>query len=69
MNDRAVGQLGAGLVVVGDDDVDAERLRVRDLCDRGDAAVGGDQEAGAALGEAVDRRSAERRSRPRPGRE
>ncbi len=59
MDDGAIGQLGAGLVVVGHDDVDAERLRVSDLFDRRDPAVGGDEEAGAALGQAVDRLHAE----------
>ena len=33
MDDRAIGELRAGLVVVGDDDVDAERHGVRDLFD------------------------------------
>ena len=59
MDDRAIGELRARLVVVGDDDVDAERPCVCDLVDRRDPAVGGDQEASAALGQPVDRLAAE----------
>ena len=53
------GRLGGGLVVVGDDDVDAARLRGGDLRNRSDAAVGGDQQAGATSRELVDRRQGE----------
>ena len=41
-------------MVVGDDHLDAERPGERDLLDRGDPAVDGDQERGSALGEAAD---------------
>ena len=58
MDDRRVGQraVGARRVVVGDDDVEAERARLRDLLHGGDRAVGGDEELRPALGEPLDRR-------------
>ena len=61
VHDRRVGQrpVGARAVVVGDDDVHAGGARLRDLVDRGDRAVGGEQQARAALGQALDRRRAQ----------
>ncbi len=59
VQDRAVGKLGAWLVVVGDDHVDALLSRHRDLSRRGDPAVDGDQELRAAVAQAVDRRGGE----------
>ena len=61
VHDRRIGQraVGARAVVVGDDDVQAERARPRDLLDRGDRAVGGQQQARAALGQPLDRRGAQ----------
>ena len=49
VDDRRVRQLavGARLVVVGDEHVDAELARPRDLLDRGDRAVGGDDQPAA----------------------
>ena len=54
MQDRAVGQLVAGLVVVGDDHLHPQRPRERDLLDRGDPAVDRDEQRGAALGQPLD---------------
>jgi hypothetical protein len=54
-DDGAVGEDVAGPVVVGDDDLDAERLRQLDLLDGGDAAVDRDDEATAFGGEPLDR--------------
>ena len=61
MHDRGIGQrpVGARAVMVGDDDVQAEGTGLRDLVDRGDGAVGGEQQARAALGEPLHRRRAE----------
>ena len=53
---RAGGELALELVVVGDDDVHAERLRLRHLCPGVDAAVDGDEQLDAGAGELVDRR-------------
>ena len=50
-DDRAVGQRLAGPVVVGDDDVEPARARLGDLLDRGDAAVDGQDEPAALVGE------------------
>ncbi len=46
--------VGARRVVVGDDDIDAGRARRGDLLDRGDPAVDGDEQIGAARGEPRD---------------
>ena len=55
MHDRAVGQgtVGARCMVIADDDVHPRRPGGRDLVDRGDAAVDGDDEGGPALGQAL----------------
>ena len=66
-DDRAVGQRLAGPVVVGDDHLEAARLRLRDLLDRGDAAVDGQHEPAALVGEPLERRRARRRSPRRSG--
>ena len=50
-DDRAGRQLVARPVVVGDDDVEPELARVRDLLDRGHAAVDGQHEADALAGQ------------------
>ena len=55
-HDRAVGQLRARPVVVGDDDVEAERARLGDLLDGRDPAVDGEHEPAALAGEPLDRR-------------
>ncbi len=52
---QRVGELRAGLVVVGDDDVHAELPGPGDLRDRGDAAIDGDQEADTGLRKLLDR--------------
>ena len=54
MKDRAVGQLRARLMVVGDDHLHAQRAGKRDLLDSGDPAIDGDQQRGAALRELLD---------------
>jgi hypothetical protein len=56
MDDRRVREqpVGARAVMVGDDDVDAGGAGRRDLLDRGDGAVGGDEQAGAPLREPRD---------------
>ena len=54
-DDRAVRKRLAGTMVVGDDHVEPERLRARDLLDRGDPAVDGQDERVALLGEPLDR--------------
>ena len=59
MQDRAVGQLLGGLVVVGDDHLDPGRLGRGHLGDRADPAVDGDQQRGAAPGQFPDRRRGE----------
>ena len=58
-DDRAVRKRLAGTVVVGHDHVEAERLRARDLLDRGDPAVDGQDERAALLGEPLDRLTGE----------
>ena len=55
MDDRAVGQLLARLMVIGDDCGDSLRPGRSDLRHRVDPAVHRDHEARAALGEALDR--------------
>ena len=55
MDDRAVGQLFARLMVIGDDCGDSLRPGRSDLLHRVDPAVHRDHEARAALGEALDR--------------
>ena len=69
MHDRRVGQdaVGARAVVIGDDDVEARRARGGDLVDRGDRAVGGDQQPRAAGGEPPRPSRPTGRSRPRRG--
>ena len=47
VDDRAVGQALAGLVMVGDDDLDPCGQARVDLLGRADPAVDGDQQAGA----------------------
>ena len=54
-DDRAVRQGGARAVVIGDDHVEAARLRSRDLLDRCDPAVDGNEQAAAFVGEPRDR--------------
>ena len=66
-DDRAVRKRLAGTVVVGHDHVEAERLRARDLLDRSDPAVDGQDERAALLGEPLDRLTGERRSPRRNG--
>jgi hypothetical protein len=56
VHDRAVRQRLARAVVVGDDDLYAERARVRDLLDRGDAAVDRDEQLGPRRRLALDAR-------------
>ena len=63
VHDRAVRQHLARPVMVGHDDVHAERARVRDLLDGADPAVGRHQQARAALAQLVDRARAKGRSR------
>ena len=58
-DDRAVGQLLARPVVVGDHDVDSERPRMSDLIDRGDPAVDGEHEPASVLCELRQRLPAE----------
>ena len=54
-DDGAVRQRLSRAVVVGDDDVQAELLRPTHLVDRSDAAIDGEHEVDAVLGEALDR--------------
>ncbi len=54
VEDRAGGQLRPWLVVVGDHHLHPQLLRQPHLGDGGDAAIDGQQQAGAALGEALD---------------
>ena len=54
VQDRAVRQALAGLVVVGDDHFDAELAGKGDLVGAADAAVGGQQQACSRGGEAAD---------------
>ena len=51
----AVRQLVARPVVIGDDDLQAEPPRLGDLVDRGDAAVDGEHEPVALVGELLER--------------
>ena len=55
VDDRALGQLLAGPVMVGDDHVEAESLRQRDLGRRSNATVRGDQEPGPGCSDLLDR--------------
>ena len=55
VHDGAIRKDVAGTVMVRDDHVHAERLRVRDLLDRADAAVGRYQQARAAGVQVLDR--------------
>ena len=61
VHDRRVRQpaVGARRVVVGDDDVEPGGARRGDLVDRGDRAVDGHEQVGAARGEPLDRRRGE----------
>ena len=52
----ALGQRSFDLVMVGDDDVHAERARQRDFVPRADAAVHGDEQLDAGGGEFLHRR-------------
>ena len=64
-DDRARRELLGGPVMVGDDDLEPERARVLDLGDRGDAAVDGEHEVEALLGEPRQRAARSGRSPPR----
>ena len=66
-HDRAVGQLVSRPVVVGDDDVQAEPPGRRDLLDGGDAAVDGEHEPVAVLGEPLAVSGPRGRNPPRSG--
>ena len=52
---RAVRQLVSRPVVIGDDDLQAEPPRRGDLVDRGDAAIDGEHEPVALVGELLER--------------
>ena len=69
VDDRGVrqGAVGPRRVVVGDHDLEPRRARRRHLVDRGDRAVGRDQQAGAAGRQPLDGGRARARSRPRSG--
>ncbi len=54
VEDRAVGELGTRLVMVGDDHLHPPLPRPGDRVDRGDRAVHGEDQRGAALGERID---------------
>ena len=54
-DDRAVRQSGAGTMVVGDDHLEATRLRGSDLLDRRDPAVDGHEQAATLVGKPRDR--------------
>ena len=54
VEDRAVGELGTRLVMVGDDHLHPPLPRPGDRVDRGDRAVDGEDQRGAALGERID---------------
>ncbi len=54
-DDRAVGQHVARAVVIRDDDLEAERSRLRDLRDRGDPAVDRHEEAHALVDQPGER--------------
>ena len=56
-DDRAVRQLGARPVMVGDDHLEPARLRLRDLVDGGDPAVDGQHEPAAFVREPAERRA------------
>ena len=56
---RTVGQLFAGTVMVGDDDVEPELPRAPNLIDGGDAAVDREHEPAAFPGEALERVAAD----------
>ncbi len=57
VNDRAVGQLVAGPVVVGDHHVEPRSTRGGHLLDRGDAAVHRDQQLDPTPAQPLDRRT------------
>ena len=61
VHERRVRQraVGARAVMVGDDDVEPERPRRRDLLDRGHRAVDGDQQSRPARGQPLDGRARE----------
>ena len=63
-DDRAVRERVGGPVVVGDDDLEPERARLLDLGDRRDAAVDGEHEVDAFVGE--PRRASGRSGRSPP---
>ncbi|HEX3238696.1 MAG TPA: hypothetical protein VHR18_01010 [Solirubrobacterales bacterium] len=54
VQDRALGQLVPGLVMVGDDHLHPQLLRLPHLIDRGDPAVNGDQKLGPARRKSLD---------------
>ena len=54
-DDRTVGKRLTRAVVIRDDDLEAVRLRAGDLLDGGDAAVDGQDEPAALVGETVER--------------
>ena len=58
-DDRAVGQRLAGPVMVGDDHVEPARARLGDLGDGRDAAVDGEHEPAALVGEPLERAAAD----------
>ena len=55
VEDRAVGELGARLMVIGDHHLHSSLLGPRDCVDGGDRAVDGEDDRGPALGQGVDR--------------
>ena len=59
MDDRAIGELLAGLVMVGDDHVDPGRADLLDLGHGADPAVDRDQQPGPPLAEVIQRAGAE----------
>ena len=66
-DDRAVRQLVARPVVVGDDDVEPARFRLGDLLHRGDPAVDGERRARSPRRRAARASRPRRRSPPRTG--
>jgi len=53
-DDRAVRQLVARPVVVGDDDIEPDRLRAGDLGDCGDPAIDGENQPAPVSGQPVE---------------